>query len=266
MEAADVFDLPDDFAESLPRPRPVYPSESRIEVSQIEVLISRKAIKNLHLSVNPPDGTVHISAPPHLSDENIRLAIVTRLAWIKRHRQNFQAQARQTPREMVTGETHYYLGQRYRLELKIIPPHQKQHIEISSAQKMRMYVHPDSTLAQRESLLNDWYRSQLKAQTIQLLAKWTVIIGQSPAFWGIRKMKTKWGSCHTDRRRIWLNLELAKKPLDCQEYILVHELIHLIERRHNDRFRELMEYHLPQWRNLRDRLNQLPLAHEDWEY
>lgn len=131
---------------------------------------------------------------------------------------------------------------------------------------MRMYLHPHVGLKQRETLLTEWYRTQLKAQIAPLLEKWTALIGQSPDFWGIRKMKTKWGSCNPDTRRIWLNLELAKKPVECQEYILVHELLHLIERRHNDAFREALAQYLPQWQNMRERLNQLPLAHEDWEY
>ena len=242
------------------------PSESTITVSNIKIHITRKAIKNLHLSVNPPDGDVRMSVPLHISDENVRLAIVTRLGWIKQHRKNFQEQPRQTPREMVTGETHYYLGQRYRLDVKTIPQNQKQRIEIANGQKMNLFAHANSGIEKREAILTEWYRAQLKIQTQKLLSKWTPIIGQRPESWGIRKMKTKWGSCNTDSRRIWLNLELAKKPVECQEYILVHELIHLIERRHNDRFRELMAYHLPQWKSLRDRLNQLPLAHEDWDY
>lgn len=243
-----------------------HPRKSTITVSNIEIQITRKAIKNLHLSVNPPAGDVRISVPPHISDENVRLAIVTRLGWIKQHRKNFQAQPRQTLREMVTGETHYYLGQRYRLEVKTIPRNQKQCIEITNGQKMMLFAHANASLEKREAILTEWYRVQLKAQTEKLLAKWTPIIGQSPTSWGIRKMKTKWGSCNTGNRRIWFNLELAKKPIECQEYILVHELIHLIERRHNDRFRDLMNYHLPQWKNLKDKLNQLPLAHEEWEY
>lgn len=254
------------LADAPPQARPVYPSTSSLTVSGITVQISRKAIKNLHLSVNPPDGEVRISAPPHLSDDNVRLAIVTRLGWIKQQRKNFQAQARQTPREMLTGETHYYLGQRYRLEVKTIPRNQKQRVAIASGQKMLLLVHANASTQKREVILSEWYRTQLKAQVAKLLATWTPIIGQSPASWGIRKMKTKWGSCNPDSRRIWLNLELAKKPIVCQEYILVHELIHLIERRHNERFRELMAHYLPQWRSLRDRLNQLPLAHEAWEY
>lgn len=269
MARQDIIDLPIPEApldDTPPQPPGVHPAQSFLTVSGIEIQIIRKAIKNLHLSVNPPDGNVRVSVPPHLSDDNVRLAIVTRLSWIKQHRKNFQEQPRQTPREMVTGETHFYQGQRYRLELKTLPKNQKQRIEIASGQKMILFIHANSSIEKREAILTEWYRVQLKAQTEKLFAKWMPIIGQSPESWGIRKMKTKWGSCNTDSRRIWLNLELAKKPIECQEYILVHELIHLIERRHNDRFRELMKHHLPQWRNLRDRLNQLPLAHEDWVY
>ena len=251
---------------SSPKGLPVYPEQSMLTVSGIEIQILRKVIKNLHLSVNPPDGHVRISAPLHLNDENVRLAVIHRLGWIKQQRKQFQEQARQTSREMITGETHFYLGQRYRLAVKVIPKNQKQRIEIKSGQKMCLYAHSDSSITKREAILSEWYRVQLKMQTEKQLGKWIPIIGQSPAFWGVRKMKTQWGSCNTDSRRIWLNLELAKKPVECQEYILVHELIHLVERQHNDHFRALMEQYLPQWRNLRDRLNQLPLVHESWAH
>lgn len=235
----------------------------RITVSGIPVDIVRKPIKNLHLGVYPPHGRVRVAAPPAVSDEAVRLAVVARLGWIKRQRAQFLSQPRQSEREMLSGESHYFLGQRYRLRVVERPgrPGVRR-----TASTLVLTVRPESTAEQRRQVMERWYRTELKALVPPLIETWQAALGVSASFWGIRRMKTKWGSCNAPAGRIWLNLELAKKPDACIEYLVVHELLHLLERRHSGRFVELLDRHLPDWRLRRDLLNAAPLAHETWEY
>ena len=236
----------------------------QIEVNGLRVDVVRKAIKNLHLAVYPPDGRVRVAVPEHLDDEAVRLAVVSRLGWIRRKQETFEEQERQSAREMVTGESHYVQGRRYRLD--VVTTEGRPAVALRDATTLELRVRPGMQAAEREQMLQRWYRRLLRAHVAELVAKWAPVIGVDVAEWGIKKMKTRWGTCNTDARRIWINLDLAKKPPACLEYIVVHELVHLIERRHNERFRELMDRHLPQWRMYRDELNRAPLAHEDWTY
>jgi len=234
-----------------------------IQVQEIEVFITRKAVKNLHISVCPPDGKVKVTTPFFLSEDTIRNAIITRLSWIRKQNNKFQTQARQAKREMVNGETIYWLGQRYRLNInttKSTPKVSQQRFGF-----IDMYVKPESTCAKRESVLYEWYREQLKIMIPELLKKWESIIGVQDIDWGIKRMKTRWGTCNPNAKRIWLNLELAKKPVNCIEYVLVHELVHLLERSHNKRFKTLMTQYMPLWSQYRAELNAAPLADESWE-
>ena len=235
-----------------------------ITVSGLTVDIVRKDIKNLHLGVYPPDGRVRVAAPLRLDDEAVRLAVISRLSWIKRQQTKFAAQQRQTPREYLTGESHYYQGRRYLLDVieRPGPPG----AAIHSNTRLTLFVRPGSDTARREAVLGAWYRRQLKALIPPLIATWEPLIGVQVAEWGVKHMKTKWGTCSIAARRIWLNLELIKKPPRSLEYILVHEMLHLLERRHNERFTALMTHHLPDWQHLRAELNREPLGHEDWEY
>ena len=235
-----------------------------IEVSGIQVEVVRKAIKNLHLGVYPPEGRVRVATPLRVDDEAVRLAVISKLGWIRRQQARFTEQARQSPREMVSGESHYYLGKRYRLKVIERPGPYK--VELKGNSHLNLYVRPGTDTARREKVLNDWYRRELKARVPEMVAKWEPVIGVKVAQWGVKKMKTKWGSCNIGARRLWLNLELAKKPPRCLEYILVHEMVHLLERHHNDRFRGLIDRFLPSWRLRRDELNSSPLGHEDWVY
>ncbi|MCC6923641.1 MAG: M48 family metallopeptidase [Nitrosomonas sp.] len=235
-----------------------------ITVSDIPVEIVRKKIKNIHLGVYPPEGSVRVSVPQHITNENVRLAIVSRLPWIKKRQEEFKKQPRQTEREYVSGESHYYQGKRYILD--VIERHGKHALSLKNNAKMILSVSPGTTKENRALVVNAWYRQQLKIQIPQLLAKWQPIVGKEISDWGVKKMKTKWGSCNIAERRIWINLELAKKSPECLEYILVHELVHLHERHHNDNFRSLMDRFLPNWRQSRDFLKSEPLAHEDWGY
>ena len=225
--------------------------------------VVRKDIKNLHLSVLPPEGTVRVSVPKHLTAARVRAAIATKLTWIKKRQKEFAAQPRHSKRELVTGESHYLLGRRYRLS--VIERHGK-HEVVQKKTTLQMFVHPSTITKNRQKLLNEWYREQLKARVPTLLAKWESKIGVKANDWQVKKMKTKWGSCNITAKRVWLNLDLACKPPECLEYILVHELVHLLERTHNDRFRAYMDEFMPNWRLHRETLNRSPLGNQDWSY
>lgn len=238
--------------------------ESRIEVGGIPVEIVRKDIKNLHLGVYPPTGRVRVAVPLRLGDDAVRVAIVSRLGWIKRQRLAFLDQDRQSAREMVTGETHYVEGRRFRL--KVVPHDGAAQVTLRHNKTLVLRVRPKLDTNQRFAVLEHWYRARLREQARPLLAHWAERLGVSISGLGIRKMRTRWGTCNQDAGRIWLNLELAKKPTECMEYIVVHELVHLLERHHNERFAALMDQHLPDWRLRRDVLSKSPLAHEEWAY
>lgn len=237
---------------------------SHIDVSGIPVEIHRKGIKNLHVGVYPPNGKVRVAAPPHLDDEAVRLAIVSRLGWIRRQQQGFARQERQSAREMVTGESHYFEGRRYRLNVVEHPG--KSRVRLVNNGTLELRVPPGTERSSRQQMLDRWYRRQLKGRIPDLLDRWQPVTGIDVADCRVKRMKTRWGSCNIEARRIWLNLELAKKDPVCVEYILVHEMVHLLERHHTDRFRELMDQFMPDWRLRRDKLNKAPLAHEEWAY
>ncbi len=236
----------------------------RIDVRGTPIEVVRKDIKNLHVGVYPPNGRVRVAAPLRLDDDAVRLAVISRLGWIRRKQAEFEQQDRQSQREFVTGESHYFEGRRYRIDVteRDGPPA----IRLLNNTTMALSVRPGSDRDKREAVLHQWYRCQLRGRLPALLAKWEPKVGVQVAEVRIRKMKTRWGTCNRDARRIWLNLELAKKPASCLEYIVVHEMVHLIERHHNDRFRDLMDRLIPQWRLHRDELNRAPLAHVDWRY
>lgn len=236
----------------------------RIVVGGIAVDVVRKPIKNLHLGVYPPAGRVRVAVPPTVSDDAVRLAVIGKLGWIKRQRANFAAQPRQSEREMVSGESHYFLGRRYRL--RVIPSEGAARVVLRNRTTLELHIRPETDAAGRERALHRWYRERLRDLAMPLVRKWEAILGVQAAGVGIKKMKTKWGTCTIEARRIWLNLELAKKPPMCLEYLIVHELAHLIERNHTDRFVALMDRHLPNWRQHRQELNAAPLAHDSWGY
>ena len=235
-----------------------------IEVAGTPVEIVRKRVKNLHVGVYPPSGRVRVAAPLHFDDDALRMVIISRLPWIRRKQAEFQRQERQSQREFVSGESHYFGGRRYRL---LVVEYDGQHrIRIPNRTTMELRVRPGTGREKREEILERWYRQELRGQIPALLEKWEPNLGVQASEFRIKKMKTRWGTCNSEAGRIWLNLELAKKPPVCTEYIVVHELTHLIERSHNQRFRDLMDHSLPQWHLYRDQLNQAPLAHADWRY
>lgn len=225
--------------------------------------IRRKAIKNLHIGVYPPNGAVRVSAPVHLDDESVRLAIVSRLSWIHRQQRSYVCQTRESAREMVTGESHYFGGARYRLD--VVEHLGRQGVSVVDKRTLQLQVRPGADRLARQRVLDRWYREQLKAQVPDLISLWAAVMGVEVNECRIKRMRTLWGSCNIQAKRIWLNLELAKKPLKCLEYVLVHEMVHLLERRHNERFRGLMDQFMPDWRLRKDELNGTPLAHERWD-
>lgn len=232
-----------------------------LTVNGISVDVTYKNIKNLHIGVYPPLGRVRVAAPLRLDDDQVRLAIVQKLSWIRRQRDQLQSADRQTEREMVTGESHYVWGVRHRL--KVIERPGRAHVEIEG-DRLLLYVPQDFGSEAKRELLGRWYRQQLRGRLPELVAKWEPRVDRKVAKWSVRRMKTKWGSCNRETGHIWFNLELATKHPDCLEYLVVHEMAHLIERHHGERFTKLMDELLPDWRSRRDRLNQSPLAHQEW--
>ncbi|MBN1431873.1 MAG: M48 family metallopeptidase [Methanomicrobiaceae archaeon] len=236
----------------------------RISVAGIEIDVIQKNIKNLHLGVYPPNGKVRISAPLGFDDDSVRMAVISRLGWIRKKQKEYEGQDRQSPREYLSRESHYFFGQRYLLN--IVETEGKTGVFIRNKTYLDLYVPKNSDFPKKSRVLTEWYRRELKSLIPPLIKKWEPVIGVEMTDWGVKKMKTKWGSCNPKAGRIWVNLELAKKPPLCLEYIIVHEMVHLLERHHNDNFRELMDHFMPQWKLYRDELNKSPLAHESWDY
>ena len=239
-------------------------TDQQIDIDGLTVQVVRKDIKNLHIGVYPPSGSVRVSAPLRLNDDAVRLAVISRLGWIRRKQAEFEEQERQSLREFVTGESHYFEGNRYRLNVteREGPPT----VRLINNTTIGLSIPPGSARETRENALYRWYRLQLRRCLPALVAKWEPVLGEHVAEVRIRKMKTRWGTCNREACRIWLNLELIKKPRSCLEYILVHEMVHLKERGHNDRFRALMDSFMPKWRIHREELNRAPLAHAEWTY
>lgn len=235
-----------------------------LRVSGVAVEVVRKAIKNLHLGVYPPDGRVRVAAPLVVSDAAVRVAVIGKLRWIRRQQSAFAVQARQPERLMVDGESHFFLGRRYRLA--VAETLGRCDVILRNRKIMEIRARRQGGSAHLQRVLQRWYRERLRELVPQLLAKWEGNLGVRVASWGIKAMKTKWGTCNPETRRIWLNLELAKKPPECLEYIVVHELLHLIARHHDERFQALMDRHFSRWRQIRRELNAAPLAHATWSY
>jgi predicted metal-dependent hydrolase len=232
-----------------------------IRVGGLSVTVARKVIKNLHLGVYPPDGRVRVAAPITVSDEAVRLAVIGKLGWIRRQQARFASQARQSPRELVSGETHFFQGERYRL--RVIEEAGPGRV-VRTRSCIELHVRAGTGFEGRQRVLLRWYRDELRRMIPSVVSKWEAAVGVPTADWRIKRMKTRWGACNTEARRIWLNLELVKKPPRCLEYVVLHEILHLVERRHGPRFLALLDRHMPQWRSCRQELNAEPLAHETW--
>jgi predicted metal-dependent hydrolase len=236
---------------------------SQIELGNIVIDVKHKDIKNIHLSVYPPNGNVRISAPQRMDLDTIRVFALTKLKWIKKKQEEFKNQERETQREYLTKESHFFWGKRYLL--KVIE-HNASPKVILRHNEIMLYVRIGTTQEKRKEIIEGWYRAELKKIVPDLIKKWEKIIGVESNEFGIKKMRTKWGSCNREAKRIWLNLELTKKPVECIEYIIVHELVHLLERTHNEQFIKYMDKFMPKWRFYRDELNRLPFSHAEWKY
>lgn len=236
----------------------------QIEVSNIIIDVIRKDIKNMHLAVYPPTGRIRIAAPMRMTDEAVRLFAISKLAWIKRQQRKFQEQDRETNREFSARESHYFMGQRYLLN--VIEHRAAAKVVLRNKTFIDLYIRPETSIQKRDEIMNEWYRAELKKLIPPILHKYEKLLGVESNDWGVKQMKTKWGTCNIEQKRIWVNLELAKKPIICLEYIILHELIHLIERHHNDNFLAYMEKFMPQWKYHKDELNRLPVSHGEWKY
>lgn len=232
-----------------------------LELAELAVEVVRKPIKNLHLGVYPPDGRVRIAAPERMSMDAIRLFAVDKLPWIRRQQARLRTQPRDAQPEYIERESHYVWGRRYLLRIREIDAPAEVHLR---ARTLDLLVRPGTGRAQRKDALEAWYRGQLRDALPQLLVKWQKLLGVQPRRIHLQRMKTKWGSCNPRLGSIRLNTELARKPVECLEYILVHELAHLKEAKHGPRFTAILDDALPQWRGVRDMLNSLPLGHTDW--
>lgn len=234
-----------------------------LQLGTIAVDVVLKDIKNIHLSVHPPAGKVRIAAPLRMDLDTIRVFAITKLAWIKSQQKKLREQERETPREYLDRESHYVWGKRYLL--KLVEKDAAPSVELKHS-KMVLQLRPAASHEKKQEVLDAWYREQLKAAVPSLVAKWEKALGVKACKVFVQKMKTKWGSCNPAAGNIRLNTDLAKKPPACLEYIVAHELAHLLERHHNERFIALMDAHMPQWRLYREVLNSLPLAHQEWGY
>ena len=236
---------------------------STLQVGDLTVEVVRKDIKNVHLSVYPPSGRVRIAAPRRTRLDSLRVFTVSKLPWIRAQQAKIQGQARESPRDYVERESHYLWGMRY---LMAVEHHDGAPSLELGPKILTLKVRPGTEAADREAVVHRWYRDQIRDAVPHLLRRWQPILEVEARKIYVRRMKTKWGSCNPDAGNIRLNTELAKKPPPCLEYILVHELVHLIEPTHNARFVGIMDRVLPQWRHYRRRLNELPVRREDWTY
>lgn len=222
-----------------------------LSISGISIEVCKKRIKNMHLYVKPPNGHVTVSAPLSMSDAVIERFVRTRASWIKRQVAKFDNQPRQSERGYVSGETHYVWGKQYYLKTEF---GNKNSLTLSG-DKAVLTVRQESTAGQRENYVREWYRGLLKAEAERSFPKWELATGLKPTGWQTKYMTTRWGSCNTKTGKIWLNLQLAKKTPECLEYVILHELIHLAEKKHNGRFIALMDTYMPMWREVRMTLN-----------
>jgi len=236
---------------------------AQIDLGDMRIEVLRKDIKNLHLSVLPPRGLVRVAAPRHMNLDTIRVFVISKLAWIRSQQRKMHAQERETPREYLDRESHYVWGRRYllkRVEKDAAPAIELKH------SKLVMQLRPGTDDARCQEILDGWYREQIRAAAPALIAKWEPVMGVKVGRVFVQRMKTRWGSCNPASRAIRLNTDLAKKPPECLEYIMAHEMAHLLEPTHNARFKSLMDMFMPQWQQLRDELNRLPVRHENWGY
>ena len=236
---------------------------AQIELGDMRIEVLRKDIKNLHLSVLPPHGRVRVAAPRQMNLDTIRVFVISKLDWIRRQQRKMDAQEREAPREYLDRESHYVWGRRYLL--KRIEENAAPSVELRHS-RLVLQVRPGTDEARSREILEVWYREQIRVAVPSLIAEWEPVMGVKVGRVFVQRMKTRWGSCNPESQSIRLNTDLAKKPPECLEYIMVHEMAHLLEPTHNPRFRSLMNLFMPQSQHLKDELNRLPVRHENWDY
>jgi predicted metal-dependent hydrolase len=235
----------------------------KIQIADLTVQVTRKAIKNVHLSVHPPSGRVTMSAPESTRLDVARAYAISKLPWIREQQAKLRAQAREAPRRFVERESHFLWGRRHLLTIKYRDAKPE---VVLDHRRITLFVRPGSDAAKRASLLHDWHKSLLHACVPDLIRKWEVRLGVKARGYFLQRMKTKWGSCNHRARHIRLSTELVKKPKDLLEYVVVHEMLHLITPTHNAKFITLLNLHYPSWREARAELNELPLSAEVWKH
>ena len=225
-----------------------------INVSDISAEVEWKEIKNVHLTIYPPNARIHVSAPLAMTEEAVRLFLITKQSWIRKQVSLVLDQNRQTPREYVSGENHYFKGHRYRL--KVVYHNAPPKVEIQGNEYIVLFVREGTTEERRAEILREWYRFEFKSILSVLIAKWEETLGVKVNKWEVKQMKTLWGSCNHRTHNVIFNLELIKKPLHCIEYIVVHELLHIKVRLHNEEYTSLLNRYFPNWKQLKDVLNE----------
>jgi predicted metal-dependent hydrolase len=236
---------------------------TQIRLGDLAVDVVRKDIKNVHLGVYPPNGRVRIAAPKRMSLDTIRVFAISKLPWIRQQQNKLIEQERETPREYLNRESHYFWGKRYLL--KVIEADQPSSVQASHSHIL-LSVRPGTDQKGRQAVLEEWYRERLKIAASLLIEKWQRLLQVKVRRVFVQRMKTKWGSCNHRAGTIRLNTDLAKKPRSCVEYIVVHEMVHLLESTHNERFVALMDRFMPKWQSMREELNRLPVRHDEWTY
>lgn len=253
-----------------------------IVVDGIPISVTRKKIKNMYIRIVPPEGEVRLSAPYSVSDDVICSFVVSRLPWIRKHKKEFAERMHQPERQYQTGENYYVWGKRYVLEVRQIESSGRTYLGESqrlktardseeygcmetrgyptdsvhlAGEKLVLSIREGSTPGQREAVLNEWLRGQIKAVIPELLERCENVVGVQAQEWRVKNMRTRWGTCNVQKKRIWLNLQLAKKAPECLEYVIIHELVHLLERNHNTKFYRYLNTFYPDWRAVKDKLN-----------
>ncbi len=235
------------------------PESSLLQVADLNLQLTRKAIKSLRIMIYPPDGQIRVSAPLHMSDAAIHAAVLARWPWIKKHQHNFQRQPPALALQYTSGEKHHYLGQS--CQLQVYASVGGGRIELRDSAFMEMYCPPEASRADREVLMQSWYRQALKARIPGIIAHYEPVLGVRVAEWGVKRMRTRWGTCNIRARRIWLGLELARYDEICLEYVVLHEMAHLLERLHNARFKAILDHAMPNWQQVKNQLRLGPDAH-----
>ena len=231
----------------------------QIKIGNITIDIVRKKIKHMNLTIYPPTGRIRLGAPARATDDALRLFAISKLEWIKRHLDKLENQQRVPPRRYKNGECHYFQGKRYLLT--VMEEDSRPKVILKNESCIELHLRPKTPVEQRHKILSEWYRTEVKKQIPAMIEKWENVLNIKVNEWQVKQMKTKWGSCNIGKRRIWINLELAKKRACYLEYVIVHEMVHFFERHHTARFRRYMDEYLPNWRQLQTELTKLPIGY-----